>query len=354
MKDKNNFKASIPKEDIIKEYFNENNSDPSWKDKKQKEMETSEKNEYKKYRKRCEKKTKKETKKEDQEGYLWKDENNVTDEDILKLEVHSINKINKRILEDMPEEERLQLEKNNKEEEFIESYIKHHSIKKQEELNYAIEHDEKFRIFLEKTNRLDSLYNGKHLKNIEKEKQKIIEELKKDAKKDKRKRIAKKFKKTKINSNKFEESKKEFDLTPYKNKKIEAQGSILALYLRKNSLAELRYVRMDEVGQIKVDGYVYHERDAVYRFGKKNVPVLIIMEGALVPINKEMLKENLGCESAEAQKLIIKGIEQAEVVKSSGLDDNAKKAFTPPKWIVIVGIAIAIAIYVFMGGFNSG
>ena len=165
-------------------------------------------------------------------------------------------------------------------------------------------------------------------------------------------KIIKKFKKKKISPNNFKESKKDLDLTPYKNKKLEKKGMILCIYLRKNGLAELRYVQMDEVGQIKVDGYVYHERDATYRFGKKNDPVLIIMEGSLVPISKEILKENLGSDSAEAQKLIIKGIEQAEVVKSGDPNDKLKNPLKMPKWAIGIGIAVIIGIYAFMGGFS--
>ncbi|GAG26581.1 unnamed protein product, partial [marine sediment metagenome] len=253
---------------------------------------------------------------EEQEGFYEVVEDNVSEEDMTKLLASTISDMERAKL---PEDQRAELEKIDKENIFIEDYIKHHKIDTQVKLNYIIEHDEKFRIFLKKTSRLDSLYTGRHLDEIESEKEKVVEQLKKEAKKDKSGRIAKKWKnkkKKKKHSNVFNDSKKDMDLTAYKNKKLEAQGSILALYLRKNGQGQFRYVKMDEVGQIKVDGYVYHERDAFYRMGKKNDPLLILMEGALVPINKETLKENLGCETAEAQRLVIKGIEQAEVVKA--------------------------------------
>jgi len=243
------------------------------------------------------------------------------------------------------------LEKQKTQDEFIEDYLRHHNIKTQSHLNYAIEHDEKFKIFLEKTDRLKSLYNGKQLNEMKLLKEKVDKELEKDAKKDKGKKIFNKFKTTK-QSNKFEDSTKDLDLTPYRNKKLEKQGYILCIYLRKNALAEMRYVKMDEVGQIKVDGYVYHERDATYRFGKKNDPVLTIIEGALVPLNKETLRENLGFESAEAQRLIIKGIEQAEVVKAGGLEDKLKTPMNVPKWAIGIGIAVIIGVYAYMGGFS--
>ncbi len=366
VEDKKEQGAEISKEDIIKEYMLDNESYPTWKDKKQKDMDEDEKNEYKKYRGRikkvrdAEKKIEQEetitdTKitKEEQEGFYDVEEENVSEEDMTKLLTSTIEDMERDML---PDDQKSELDKLDKENKFIEDYIKHHEIDTQEKLNYVIEHDEKFRLFLDKTDRLSSLYTGRHLKEIESEKEKVLEQLKEDAKKDKGNKIVKRWergkKKKKKQSNIFNESKKDLDLTPYKNKKLESQGSILTMYLRKNGLAQLRYVRMDEVGQIKVEGYVYHERDAVYRFGKKNDPLLIIMEGALVPINKETLKENLGCTTAEAQKLVIKGIEQAEVVKSSGLDENAKKPFTPNKWLVGAGIAVIIGIYAFMGGFS--
>lgn len=386
----NSFKPEISKDDIVVEYLSENETEPTWKDKKQKDMDEEEKKEYKKYRERVNKKiknveeveevkeeiqepvkeevkekqpqtstkkatTKKATTKkgkEKQKGFY--DDNkelSIVEPSITEDEVKTIISTGAEAREAMlTDEQKEELSKMDKEDKFIAGYIKHHNIEKQEEFNYAIEHDEKFRVFLKKTGRLGSLYTGKHLNEIESEKEKIIEQYKQDAQKDKKGKVAKKFKKFKKQSNVFGEAKKDLDLTPYKNKKLESQGSILTMYLRKNGLAQLRYVKMDEVGQIKVEGYVYHERDAVYRFGKKNDPLLIIMEGALVPINKETLKENLGCETAEAQKLVIKGIEQAEVVKSSGIDENAKKPFAPPKWLIIGGIAVAIGIYMFMGG----
>lgn len=414
VEDEENFKANISKEDIIEEYIQSEGSVPTWKDKKQKDMDKDEKNEYQKYRKvfekkneeeeevipeevkseeqeketeevdepeteevseheeedvsekkidehetmvveeEPEKKTKKKVnkkvkkvKKEHPKEFYEKSENNVSQEEKTRLLISTGTKARRDMLTD---EQKAELDKAEKENKFIEDYCEHHKIDTQDKLNYAIEHDEKFKLFLDKTNKLGSLYTGNHLEDIEKEKKMVIEQLEKDAEKDKKRKISKKFGKKKKLSNVFEKSKKELDLTPYKNKKLESQGSILTMYLRKNGLAQLRYVKMDEVGQIKVDGYVYHERDAVYRFGKKNDPVLIIMEGALVPINKETLKEHLGCEAAEAQKLIIKGIEQAEVVKSSGIDENANKPFAPPKWMVIAGIAIAIGLYVFLGG----
>ncbi len=281
------------------------------------------------------------------EEYYSKD-NKWPDQEKYQLVSYTTQKIAEDLL--TPEQKEV-LERQRKQDEFIENYFKNHNIKDQAHLNYAIEHDEKFRMFLEKAGRLEQLYTGKYLSEIKEQEEMIEQELTEEATKDKRKKIAKKFSAKNI-TNTFKDSKKELDLTPYKNKKKEAQGFILCLYLRKNGLMDLRYVRMDEVGQIKVDGYVYHERDANYRFGKKNDPVLLIMEGALVPINKETLKENLGFEAAEAQKLVIKGIEQAEVVKAAGVDDNAKKPFTPNKWVIGVILLIIVGVYAYLGGFS--
>lgn len=358
----NNIKVS--KEDIIESYMEDNKSEPSWKDKKTKNMTKEENNEYKKYRKRIENERIKQEPKKETEDYkededkLTKEEHEeeLSGEDAIEEKMKELKEEHEQEEEILTPEEKQQQEKLEEENILVEKYFQHHNISTQEQLNYAIEHDEKFKMFLEKTDRMDSLYTGKHLERIEEERKKVLEELEEVAKKDKGNKILKKFKKkknkNKKDSNNLNDSKKNLDLAPYINNKLEKQGYILCFYLRKNGLAEMRYVRMDEVGQIKVDGYVYHERDATYRFGKKNTPVLVIMEGSLVPVNKETLKENLGCESAEAQKLIIKGIEQAEVVKSSGVDENAKKPFAPPKWAVVIGIAVVVGIYAFMGGFS--
>lgn len=353
----------ISKEDTIRRYELDYGCPPDWAEKKFKEMSTEEMSEYAKYRKliiREKKKLKKGEQPKPQpiveepveENYYSK-ENKWPNEEKLKLVSYTAKKSEESMLSP---EEKEKLDTQRKEEEFLQNYFKNHQIQTQENLNYAIEHDEKFRVFLEKTNRIKDLYKGRHLEEIQRKKEEIEKELIEEAKKDKGKKIIKKFKKlkpeSKANSNEFKDSKKDLDLSAYRNKKMEAMGFILCLYLRKNGRGELRYVRMDEVGQIKVDGYVYHERDATYRFGKKNDPVLVIMEGALVPINKETLKEHLGFESAEAQKLVIKGIEQAEVVKASGVDENAKKPFTPSKWLIGLVIAAIIGIYAYMGGFS--
>jgi len=326
----------IPKEDIIQRYIQENNKAPSWIDKKTTEYTKEEMNEYMKYRLRIS---------NEQKQDIPKPQNSkeqITAEDL-------INEITEEEQKEEPKEPEEILNPNDK---LIQDYFNYHRIDTQEKLNYAIEHDEKFRMFLEKINLLESYYKGKHLEFIKEEKEKVQQEIEEESKKDKHGKIKRKWGRKKIESNVFKDSKKDLDLKPYKNKKLESKGMILCIYLRKNGLAELRYVQMDEVGQIKIDGYVYHERDATYRFGKKNDPVLVILEGSLVPISKEILKENLGSESAEAQKLIIKGIEQAEVVKSGDLNEQNKKKFAPPKWAIGIAIAVIIGIYAFMGGFS--
>ena len=350
--EKVNEESNISKEDIIKKYIKIEGKEPTWKEKKHTEMTKEESNEYKKYRKRVEKDNN--SKKIDKDAP--RKQTRLTEEELLENTKYTANKIITQELETEKKELTDKQEKLIKQNDLIEKYCKNHNISTQEQFNYAVERDEKFKIFIEKTGRLDELYTGNYLELIEEERKEVMEEAKKDAIKDKMKRVVKRFKKKKKNkgdSNNLKDSKKNLDLTPYISQKLEKQGSILCFYLKKNSLAEARYVKMDEVGQIKVDGYVYHERDAIYRFGKKNTPVLVIMEGALVPVNKNTLKENLGCESAEAQKLIIKGIEQAEVVKSGDLDANAKKTAAPSKLAIGIGIAVIIGIYAFMGGFSG-
>jgi len=369
-------KETITKEDCINKYKEENGTDPTWTNKLFKEMTPEEINEYSRLRKKVERQRKgikeKQTPNNQKkqpfqkqnaienvdilddppEGYYSK-EKKWSNEEKLALVQYTAKEAGESAL---TPEEKAALDRQRKQDTFISEYIKNHKIRDQEHMNYVVEHDERFRLFLEKSGRLKEIYTGRHLEEIQRRKQEVEEELVKEAKNDKGNKILKKFNKITFDpkklSNEFKDSKKELDLTPYRNKKLEAQGYILCMYLRKNGLMELRYVKMDEVGQIKVDGYVYHERDATYRFGKKNDPVLVIIEGSLVPINKETLKENLGFESAEAQKLVIKGIEQAEVVKAGGIEEHGKKPFTPNKWIIAVVIIVIIGVYAFLGGFK--
>ena len=336
-------KPSISKQEIIDYITKETGSVPSWADTPVSKFTDKERNEYQKYYISLRNKKEK-IKQSEKEFYVQ--ENEWSEEEKKALVSHTAKKVMDNLL---TPEEKEQLNRRLKQDELIENYIKSHHIKDQQHLNYAIEHDPKFKLFLEKSGRLKELYTGKHIYELEKKKEELNLELEKESKKDKRKRIFRKFKKKKF-SNEFFDSKKELDLTPYRNKKLESQGFILCFYLRKNGRIEARYVKMDELGQIKIDGYVYHEKDSTYRIGKKNDPVLIIMEGALVPINKEMLKDNLGMDSAEAQKLVIKGIEQAEIVKSATANDEANKTKTPSKWAIGIGIIIIIGLYMFLGG----
>lgn len=358
---------NISKGDLIKKIVDVTGQEPIWSNKKFKEMSLEEQNEYKKYRKQIEKSQPNKTGvlaspiTDSELNVKIKDENTpdtvphedkitgntqdkarLTEEELFAPILYTT----KKVMQDLPtpEEEKLK-EKEMQQNKLIQDYITHHNIKSKEALNFAIEHDDKFRKYLEKLGRFKELYTGSHLKTVEEDKERFNEEYKDSKKKKKKKKLKKE-------TNKFEDSRKLLDLEKFRNKKLEKQGNILCFYLRKNGIADPRYVRMDEVGQIKVGGYTYHERDATYRMGKKNDPVLLLMEGALVPLTKETLKEHLGFETAEAQKLVIKGIEQAEVVKMGGLEDHLKKSFAPPKWLIGLGIAIIIGIYAFMGGFS--
>ena len=350
------------KEDVVKEYLEDKGTEPSWTNKKFKEMSQDELNEYKKYQKRLKRKAKKQKKeliekeipktvKKDLEKEGVKEE--MSDEEKYKLVKYTADKIREEESGVTPKEKE-EKEKIERENKLIGDYIKKYRISTTEGLNYAIEHDPKFKTFLEKIGRLKQLYSGSYLKELQRERENFNKEIEEEAQKDKKgkekKRFYRKTKNKKLETNRFEDSKKVFDIEPYRNKKHEKKGYILCIYLRKNGIAEPRYVKMDEVGQIKVDGYVYHERDATYRIGKKNDPVLFIMEGALVPLSKETFKEQLAFDYAEAQKLIIKGIEQAEVVKAGGLEDKVNNPLKLPKWAVGVGIAVIIGLYAFFGG----
>lgn len=339
----------VTQKEIEERYYKDNNSYPTWLDKKWREMTGEERTEYSKYRARILKIAP--NPKDKMPGYYSEVEQKVPTDDLMRLVRYQV--LDEDIQESLREQFLKEVEENNKKELIaikVKEYCEKYNIDNQEKLNYAIEHDISLSDFLKENNVIDIYYTGKELKELEEKRKEFDDKIKKEIEKKQKpfNRIKKVKEKKNKTSNIFEKAKIDNDFEIVKNKKLEDKGHIKCLYLRKNGRAELRYVKMDEVGQIKIDSYVYHERDAPYRYGKKNEPLLIIIEGSLIPIHKEILKENLGTESAEAQRLVIKGIEEAEVVKlnESLNDDKLKKA--PNKWAIIIGIGIVVALYLFL------
>lgn len=342
----------VTQKEIEERYYKDNNSYPTWLNKKWREMTGEERTEYSKYRARILKIAP--NPKDKMPGYYSEVEQKVPTDDLMRLVRYQV--LDEDIQESLREQFLKEVEENNKKELIaikIKEYCEKYNIDNQDKLNYAIEHDISLSDFLKENNVIDVYYTGRELKELEEKRKEFDDKVKKEV--EKKPKWFNKSKKVKVKkndknktSNIFEKAKIDNDFETVKNKKLEDKGYIKCLYLRKNGRAELRYVKMDEVGQIKIDSYVYHEKDAPYRYGKKNEPLLIIIEGSLIPIHKEILKENLGTESAEAQRLVIKGIEEAEVVKlnESLNDDKLKKA--PNKWAILIGIGIVVALYLFL------
>lgn len=111
------------------------------------------------------------------------------------------------------------------------------------------------------------------------------------------------------------------------------------------------YGGLIEYGDYK---FAAHEVEAVYRYGKKNLPMMVVLESRLSPVggstdkqDKDLLvggkfditkAKELKMEST-AQETILRAIEVAELAK---LDDKKKKK--KANWIIIIVVA-GIAIY---------
>jgi len=183
-------------------------------------------------------------------------------------------------------------------------------------------------------------------------KEKKIKENKKD-KKDKKNYIQGEIlgKKYKIPTKAlFELSKKEHKLKE-KSSKI-AKGEVAVMYLRNSGIAELRYVK-PENDFFVVDGHYYHiDESCYYSIGKKRIPMAIIPEWSFTPLSRKAYGEVLQADSQHAQKLIIKALENAEIVKINR-DDGKEKGKLNPKTAIIIVILIIVAIAVlpkFLGG----
>lgn len=342
-----NKKIMVTQKEITDKYKKDNGKLPSWANKKWREMKREERVEYAKYRARLLKKAV--NPKDKMQGYYEEVGQQVSTSDLMKMVTYTSldderkNELRNDYINKIEEENRKAIVNN----EIVE-YCEKYNIDNQEKLNYAIEHDVNFKTFLEDNKLLEAYYTGKVLGEMEEEREKFNEQIKNSIKKKKeKKKILPKKDKNKT-SNIFEKAKLDNSFENIRNKKLEEKGCIKVLYLRRNGRAELRYVKVDEIGQIKIDGYVYHERDAPYRFGKKNEPLLVILEGSLIPIHREILKENLGTDSAEAQKLIIKSIEETELVKVNDSLSSSKERKAPNKWAIIIGIGIIVALYLFL------
>lgn len=139
----------------------------------------------------------------------------------------------------------------------------------------------------------------------------------------------------------YNESKKEFKIK--EDKKKIANAEVAVLYLRESGIAELKYVKPDN-GMFIIYGRYYHiNASCFYNLGTKRIPLAVIPEWAFVPISKKGYETELGSHYQDAQMLIIKSLENAEIVKINQDINPKRKADSK----LIIGIIIVAVIGLF-------
>lgn len=139
-----------------------------------------------------------------------------------------------------------------------------------------------------------------------------------------------------------EHSKKEYPVK--ENSKKIANAQVAVLYLRESGIADLKYVRPQN-GMFIVDGRYYHTTGScIFNLGKKRIPLAVIPEWSFVPLSRKEYEKVMGSKYQEAQLLIIKSLENAEIVKIN--QDGMPKSKGDAK--VIVWILIAAVVGLFM------
>lgn len=144
-------------------------------------------------------------------------------------------------------------------------------------------------------------------------------------------------------------SKKDYKIKE-DTKKIK-EGEVCVLYLRESGTSEFKYVRPQN-GMFIVDGRYYHIKSScIHTIGKKRIPLAVIPEWSFIPLSKTDYAEVLGANEQDAQMLIIKSLENAEVVKIQRENEPAKKQ--DPKlviWIIIAGVVALYFLQKYSGG----
>lgn len=140
----------------------------------------------------------------------------------------------------------------------------------------------------------------------------------------------------------FEYARRDFKIQE-NNKKI-MNGEVAVLLLREGGVGDLKYVRPDN-GMFIVQGHYYHIIDScIFNIGKKRIPLAVIPEWSFIPLSKKDFGARMGEQEQSAQKLIIKSLENAEIVKINS--EFAPKDKPNGKLIVWILIAGVVGIYV--------
>lgn len=140
----------------------------------------------------------------------------------------------------------------------------------------------------------------------------------------------------------------EFSKRPYKVKEEKSKisnGEICVMYLRENGVGDFMYVR-PENGMFLLQGNYYHQHEAcVHSMGPKRIPLAIIPEWSMTPLSRRDFSKLMGEDAQLAQKLIIKSIEHAEIVKIDKEMAPAKAGNTKALiwWVIIAAVGIALA-----------
>lgn len=148
----------------------------------------------------------------------------------------------------------------------------------------------------------------------------------------------------------FDLSKKEYKIKE-DIKKI-SNAEVVVLYLRDSGIGEFKYVKPNN-GMFIVEGRYYHiNHSCIYNIGKKRIPLAVIPEWSFIPLSKKEYEIILGAKYQDAQMLIIKSLENAEVVKINQDVTPTKKG--DPKLIGWILVAAVVGVYFLSKTFGTG
>ncbi|HEC39518.1 hypothetical protein LCGC14_0538290 [marine sediment metagenome] len=126
--------------------------------------------------------------------------------------------------------------------------------------------------------------------------------------------------------------------------KLKKPNKAGVVYLRNNGNADLMQVNTVN-GFFSIESKIYHEdRDCVYTITKDRTPLLIVREWDLIPLGtKKWEDEPMRKKFAELEQHVLKGIRQAELVKSGGAGIDSKLT---PKQLILWGLAALVGVIV--------
>ena len=131
-----------------------------------------------------------------------------------------------------------------------------------------------------------------------------------------------------------------------------AKGEVVVLFLRESGMGEIKHVK-PENGMFIIEGHYYHiSGSCIFNIGSKRIPLAIIPEWSFIPVSKKAYYDQLEGKSQEPQKLIIKSMENAEIVRINQEENPAKKKMDPK--IVVIGLIILVGLIYLISKFGGG